>query len=56
MVAEGATGEVEVVDAFGNGVAGEIDTAAAEPVGAGPVRRGVGAERPLAEEVARVLP
>ena len=56
MVAEGAPGEFEVVDAFGDRVAGQIDAGAAEPVGAGPVRRGVGAERPLAEEVARVLP
>ena len=56
MVAEGAAGEFEVVDSFGDRVAGQIDTVAAEPVGAGPVRRGVGAERPLAEEVARVLP
>ena len=56
VVAEGAAGELEVVDAFGDGVAGQIDAVAAEPVGARPVRRGVGAERPLAEEVARVLP
>ena len=55
VVAEGAAGRLEVVDFFGDRIAGEIDTIAAEPVGARPVRRGDGAVRLLAEEVTRVL-
>ncbi len=51
VVAEGAAGRLEVVDFFGDRIAGEIDTIAAEPVGARPVRRGDGAVRLLAEEV-----
>ena len=55
VVAEGAAGRLEVVDFFGDRIAGEIDTIAAEPVGARAVRRGDGAVRLLAEEVTRVL-
>ena len=51
VVAEGAAGRVEVGDFFGDRIAGEIDTIAAEPAGARPVRRGDGAVRLLAEEV-----
>ncbi len=51
MVAEGAAGRLEVVDFFGDRIAGEVDTVVAEPFGARPVRRGDGAVGLLAEEV-----
>jgi hypothetical protein len=55
LVAEGAAGSVDVVDALRECVSGEIDTVFPDTVRAGLVRLCVGAERLLGEEAVRVL-
>src|SRR5439155_24888208 len=55
-VTEWASGGVEVVDAFGKRVAGEVDTGALESVGAGLESGCDRAVRLLAQEIAYVLP
>src|SRR5205823_2538453 len=55
LVAERAAGGLEVVDAFGERVSGEVDAVVLKTMCAGPERGSVGAIRLLAQEVARVL-
>ena len=55
MVAERAAGGVEVVDAFGERVAAEVDARVLKALCAGLECGRIGTERLLAQEVARVL-